>query len=173
MGFFTSKRLPTLDDPRLRDFDFLLQPIEVLYPESGWALNLETIGLTVANRLAHLTQRAERNPTRQTMEAARWYLDNLPDVDILNTPRAQAVIEPLKRRLETALGDYQTHYAFILDTWRFGNIVGHTDTERCQVLYGPPLWRSMNDAGGALGPQSALGQWLTFNCWKFALFGPY
>lgn len=173
MGLFFRKRLPTLDDPRLRDFGFLLQPITVLYSEDSWALDVDTIGLTVANRLAHLTTRMEQTPNIRTAVSARWYLDNLVDVDILNVPRAQAVLDPIKRRLELALADYQNHTGAVIDTWQFGKLVGQTEHERCVVLYGPPLWRDSDDAGGALGPRGPLSSWLTFNCWKFALFGPY
>ncbi len=169
MGWWSG--VPEISDPRLRDFNFLLQPIECLYRSTGWARNLDEVAVTVANRLASMTYRMERTPWDSTACAARWYLESLKDIDI--TPGAVDIIEPLKMRLWNAIHAHEERVGYECDPGPFGRLVGSTDQERCAVLYGPPFWRSGDDLGGALGPRSPLSSWLSSSCWKWASMGRY
>lgn len=171
MGIF-SNRVPKLSDRRLRDFNYLLNPIEQLLRHSRqWTSDRNEIAVTVANRLAHLTNRMERTPTDETCESARWYLDNLKDITIV--PAAREIIDPLITRLRRAIDEYVTHTGRQCIPWRFSRLVGPSAEERFRVLYGPPFWTSLHDIGGAAGPREPLSEWISFSCWKQATLGRY
>jgi hypothetical protein len=167
MGLF-SNRIPDLNDPRLRDFGFLVQPISNLYPgrgQSGYTYDLDKIAVTVANRLANMIYRLERTSEDATCCAARWYLDNLVDITIV--PRAVSIINPLKTRLRQAIQAHEARMRYECDPEYFGQLVGTSNSERCRILYGPPT--SVDDAPryfpDPFSPWGRLVGWISLHCW--------
>ena len=164
LGFFS--RVPTLTDRRLRDFQFLCQPISYLYPLWGRLRSPEELAVTVANRLANLIWRLERSGYDQTCEAARWYLTNLADIDIV--PAGEAIVKPLVERLWRAVHTHETRVGYECDTGRFARLVGPTHVERDSVLFGPPFLSESDKSWLSTirgTPRGDLIFYISTNCW--------
>jgi hypothetical protein len=158
--------LPALTDPRLRDFQFLCQPISHLYPLWGRLRNREEVAITVANRLANLTWRLERSGYDQTCEAARWYLSNLKDIEIV--PVAEPIVKPLIDRLWRAIHEHEARVGYECDTGRFARLIGSSAEERYAVLFGPPFLSECDRSFLSSihnGPRGDLIGYISLYCW--------
>jgi hypothetical protein len=156
----------SLIDPRLRDFQFLCQPISYLYPTRGRLRNGEEIAITIANRLANLIWRLERSGHDGTCEAARWYLDNLKDTTIV--PAAEPIVKPLVLRLWRAIHAHETRIGYECDTGRFARLVGPSDDERDAVLFGPPFLSESDKSWLSTirgTPRGDLTFYISAHCW--------
>ena len=150
MSWFGSK----LDNPRLRDFNYLKGPVHHV---GGfyWPRDAERLTIVILNRMAHLIDRMERIPSGSICSAARWYA--LQVKGMTNLPvRAEPLIKPIYERLWKAIHTYETRVSSNFDPEDFGRVIADKVNV---VLFGPPTTGHMY-LGAMSEPDRQLYMWI-------------